>query len=196
MRHSVELFPALEGLLQQTGRRRQDISHCFISVGPGSFTGLRIAVSAAKAMHLANKTHIVTVNTLDVIAANADPGSDFVVPVIDAKRGQFFTASYQGSDDGDGQRQVLPDCLATPQEILARCAALGGSTALLGEGLLHHGELFSGEGITLLPSTHWTPKAARVYALGKAKAAREEYADPLTLTPYYLRAPQVTIKRA
>ena len=197
MKHSAELFPSIERLLQKTSWTRQAISHCFISIGPGSFTGLRIAVSAAKAMSLANDTRVVAVNTLDVIAANAcrSVRTDYVAPILDAKRGQFFTAGYQRTDASAHLHKVFADCLQTPEEILSRCASLGGSISLLGEGLLHHRARFSGDRISILDPSFWMASAATVYALGKEKAARGEFSDPLTLTPYYLRAPQVTTKR-
>jgi len=123
MRHSAELFPAIRSLLDRFNREPQEIEHIYISVGPGSFTGLRIAVTMAKAMHLANpqrRTKIVAVDTLDVIAANAadlatdasshqPPASSIEYPassieniaaVLDAKRGQFFIAVYQRSGTG------------------------------------------------------------------------------------------------
>lgn len=110
MRHSAELFPAIHNLLDRFSRKPREIEHIYISVGPGSFTGLRIAVTTAKAMHLANpqrRTKIVAVDTLDVIAANADDYTDEknteldkIAAVLDAKRGQFFIALYQRSGTG------------------------------------------------------------------------------------------------
>jgi len=73
MRHSAEIFPAIERLLARFARKSQEIEHVYISVGPGSFTGLRIATTLAKTMYLAHppgRTKIVAVDTLDVIAAN------------------------------------------------------------------------------------------------------------------------------
>jgi len=70
MKHSAELFPAICNLLSRFEKKSQDIEQIYISVGPGSFTGLRIAVTLAKAMNLANSAKIVPVDTLDVIAAN------------------------------------------------------------------------------------------------------------------------------
>lgn len=114
MRHSAELFPAIHSLLDRFSRKPREIEHIYISVGPGSFTGLRIAVTTAKAMHLANpqRTKIVAVDTLDVIAANAidltaenpvaassrEPRTtshERIAAILDAKRGQFFIAVYQ-----------------------------------------------------------------------------------------------------
>ena len=71
MRHSAEIFPAVHKLLERFSRKPKEIEHIYISVGPGSFTGLRIAVALAKTMHLANAAKIIAVDTLDVIAANA-----------------------------------------------------------------------------------------------------------------------------
>jgi len=117
MKHSAELFPAIRTLLDHIGRKQQDIEQVYISVGPGSFTGLRIAVTLAKAMHLANSSKIVSVDTLDVIAANVidiDSPSDehrvssvenrvssieLIAPILDAKRGQFYIAVYQRISD-------------------------------------------------------------------------------------------------
>ena len=72
IRHSAEIFPAISDLLNRFSRKPDQIDQVYISVGPGSFTGLRIAVTLAKTMHLANATKIVAVDTLDVIAANAN----------------------------------------------------------------------------------------------------------------------------
>jgi len=71
IRHSAEIFPAIGNILDRFGRKPDQIDQVHISVGPGSFTGLRIAVTLAKTMHLANAAKIIAVDTLDVIAANA-----------------------------------------------------------------------------------------------------------------------------
>jgi len=71
IRHSAEIFPAIGDILDRFGRKPDQIDQVHISVGPGSFTGLRIAVTLAKTMHLANAAKIIAVDTLDVIAANA-----------------------------------------------------------------------------------------------------------------------------
>jgi tRNA threonylcarbamoyladenosine biosynthesis protein TsaB len=70
MRHSAEVFPAILWLLERFGKMPADIEQVYISVGPGSFTGLRIAVAIAKTMALASGAKIVAVDTLDIIAAN------------------------------------------------------------------------------------------------------------------------------
>jgi len=120
IRHSAEIFPALSNILDRFRRKPGQIDQVHISVGPGSFTGLRIAVTLAKTMHLANAAKIVAVDTLDVIAANAndyikeqnttinshskpspchsersEESPERIATITDAKRGQFFIAVYK-----------------------------------------------------------------------------------------------------
>ena len=71
MRHSAELFVSAERLLSQIGAGAEKIKHVYFAAGPGSFTGLRIAVTMAKMMAFANGAKIVAVSTMDVIAENA-----------------------------------------------------------------------------------------------------------------------------
>ncbi len=72
IRHSAEIFPAISDILNRLSKKPENIEQVHISSGPGSFTGLRIAVTLAKSMHLANAAKIIAVDTLDVIAANAN----------------------------------------------------------------------------------------------------------------------------
>jgi tRNA threonylcarbamoyladenosine biosynthesis protein TsaB len=146
IRHSAELFPAVCGLLSRFNRHPDQIQHVYISVGPGSFTGLRIAVTIAKIMHLANAAKIVAVYTSDCIAANAADYTqtegkklEKIATILDAKRGQFFVAAYKNSD---GQWiKTLPDCLMTPQEFVYKFADTKEPIWLLGEGLVYYKQL-------------------------------------------------------
>ena len=215
MRHSAEIFPAVHDLLDRFSRKPQEIEHIYISVGPGSFTGLRIAVTFAKTMHLANAAKIVAVDTLDVIAANAiDLTTDApshstgrltaesrvtsperIAVILDAKRSQFFIAVYQRNTQyaiRDTQyEKILPDCLMTAEQFLDKFARREKPVWLLGEGLVYYKDKFKAEGIRFLDEATWYPKAEKVHLLGWQKAQDEEFADPLALQPNYLRAPDV-----
>jgi len=207
VKHSAEVFPAVCGLLSRFNRRPDQIQHVYISIGPGSFTGLRIAVTIAKTMHLANAAKIVAVYTSDCIAANAadytqTKGKELkkIATILDAKRGQFFVAAYKNSD---GQWiKTLPDCLMTPEGFVQKFADTksrkGCPTAepiwLLGEGLVYYKHLFSAPGIEFLDSSFWCPHAAKVHLLGYKMACEGQFADPLTLKPLYLQRPDVKEK--
>ncbi len=193
MRHSAELFPAIATLLKRADKNPNDIAEIYISAGPGSFTGLRIAVSFAKTMNLAIGAKIIAINTLDVIAANviqihpdsAVGNSSFnrVAVILDAKRGQFFTAVYENEG---GWQKTLPDCLMTAEEFVQKYS---GQTPiwLLGEGLVYYKDKFKAPGIFFFDEHLWTPKASIVYRLGLEKSLANQFSDPLELQPIYLR---------
>ncbi|HPC95388.1 MAG TPA: tRNA (adenosine(37)-N6)-threonylcarbamoyltransferase complex dimerization subunit type 1 TsaB [Sedimentisphaerales bacterium] len=229
MQHSAEIMPAIAGLLRQSDHGPSDLDQVHISIGPGSFTGLRIAVAAAKAMHLANGVRIVAVDSLDAIAANVkdapcDPafqsisqesGIPRLATLLDAKRGQFFAAVYEyrrkdhepqpgdTSDEpdyripapaGGSWRKVLPDCLITAAELLDRFAAPGHPLLVAGDGLLYHLDQFRTEAVRILDARYWSPRAESIHLLGCQKAAGGRFSDPLTVAPFYLRGPEVTLR--
>jgi len=165
MRHSSEIFPAIRGLLDRFGRKPKDIEHIYISVGPGSFTGLRIAVSIAKIMHLASAVKIVAVDTLDVIAANVTNliledtvqnssheqravSPKKIAVILDAKRRLFYIAVYQRTSDGRQAtshgiwKKIFPDSLMTASQFLDRFSGKAEPVWLLGEGLVYYADKF------------------------------------------------------
>ena len=221
MRHSSELFPALVDLLEGHRFAPTDLGQIHISIGPGSFTGLRIAVALAKTMHLAHGVRIITVDSLDVVAANlADANHQPAVPsriaaLFDAKRGQFYASVYDRdaaapATDLDTEKQgtdyripaphnglwkkIAPDRLMTAQEILAGFAGTE-RIGLLGDGLLYHRDKFDPDRVVILPEHTWSPHARNVHHLGYQKACAGRFADPLALVPFYLRGPEVTLRR-
>ena len=199
MKHSAEIFPTVYGLLSKFCREPKEIEQVYISIGPGSFTGLRIAVTFAKTMHLANAAKIVTVETLDVIAANAtdyikekDANIEDIATILDAKRGQFFIAVYQNKQ-GQWVKSV-PDCLMTARQFLENFADRAKPLWLLGEGLVYYKDSFKANGICFLDNRYWSPHARKVHLLGWQKALAGQFADPLTLKPTYLRRPEAEEK--
>lgn len=201
MRHSSEVFPAICSLLNRFARKPEDIEHIYISVGPGSFTGLRIAVSMAKIMHLANAVKIVAVDTLDVIAANANDymrqkntGIERIAVILDAKRSQFYISVYQHTSNNIWKKSI-PDCLMTASQFLDRFSEKEKPVWLLGEGLVYYSDKFKAESIHFLDESYWTPRAEKVHMLGWKMACAGQFADPVTLQPRYLRRPEAEEKQ-
>jgi len=227
LRHSAEIFPAVRGLLERLKKKACQIEHIYISSGPGSFTGLRIATTFAKTMHLANAARIVAVDTLDVIAANvtgyieeknkattfnSEPKGPLaqteeqqfakrIATIVDAKRGQFFIAVYSRNKSSEQQttsegtwNKVLPDSLMTATQFLTQFAYKQTPICLLGDGLVYYKDKFRADGICFLDEKYWSPRAGKVHLLGWQMALKGHFANPLTLTPNYLRKPDVKIK--
>ncbi|MGB2806323.1 MAG: tRNA (adenosine(37)-N6)-threonylcarbamoyltransferase complex dimerization subunit type 1 TsaB [Sedimentisphaerales bacterium] len=207
MRHSSEVFPAICSLLNRFGRKPKDIEHLYISVGPGSFTGLRIAVSIAKTIHLATGVKVIAVDTLDVIAINTDDyirqekgGVEKIAVILDAKRSQFYIAVYQRMSDERRTaseriwKKSLPDSLMTASQFLDRFAGKDKPVWLLGEGLVYYADKFKAEGVRFLDEQYWVPRAEKVHMLGWKMASAGQFTDPVTLQPKYLRKPEAEEK--
>lgn len=220
MMHSAEIFAAIQSLLALLNRKPKEIEHIYISVGPGSFTGLRIAVTIAKTMHLANATKTVAVDTMDVIAANAislttqniAQGSihdsrftsyERIATILDAKRGQFFVAVYKRqestADNAENKpiklwQKILPASLMTTSQFRAKFADTNHPVWLLGEGLVYHKDKFKADGVRFLLERYWSPRAGNVHLLGWEMAQAGKFTDPLTLQPTYLRRPEAEEK--
>ncbi len=201
MGHAAELMPAMSDLCHQQGWSGRDIQAVFISIGPGSFTGLRIAVSVAKALHLATGCRIVAVPTVDVLAYNAHAQGLHVMVLLDAKRGMVYAARYAPVTLCPGDlapgRVAVGNLIRTSGPELADPAAYVAQSprplGLLGEGIDYHRAAISprlGKDVVELDRSLWPPTAAAVHALGWPLAQRGCYAAVHELTPIYIRPPE------
>ena len=199
LRHSAELFDSMNILLNRFKRKPADVAQIYISNGPGSFTGLRIAATFAKMMHLANKVKIVTVDSLDVIAANVDEycrqqgHAEKTAVILDAKRGRFFVAVYENCS-GSLQKKILPTCLMTTQQFKQQFDTGDKEIWLLGEGLVYYKDSFKTENLHILDESYWWPKAAMLHRLGWQMAQLGRFTDALALQPAYLQRPDIKMK--
>lgn len=99
-RHTVELAPALAGLLGRTGLSMGDLSALGVAIGPGSFTSLRVGLAFVKGLALARRLPLVGVPTLDVVAAAAPVQAIPLAAVLQAGRGRIAVGWYRASENG------------------------------------------------------------------------------------------------
>ncbi|NLX14548.1 MAG: tRNA (adenosine(37)-N6)-threonylcarbamoyltransferase complex dimerization subunit type 1 TsaB [Phycisphaerales bacterium] len=194
MKHTSELLPAVERLLCEQSWATDSLTDIFVSVGPGSFTGLRIGVTAARTLGWSVGSRIVAVPTLAVIACNAlefVPTPAHVAVVLDAKRQQVFTAAYALT--GGRYRPLFDACLVDPREFLARCPR---PLAVLGEGVDYHGEAVADSRVDVLPRELWPARAEHVLTVGLELADAGCYTLPGDLLPMYIRRPEAEEKWA
>jgi tRNA threonylcarbamoyladenosine biosynthesis protein TsaB len=191
LKHAAALVSILDALTRRHGWAPRDVREVYVSAGPGSFTGLRVGITAAKTLALALDARIVAVPTTDVLARNAPPGARNIVIVLDAKRGQIFTARYtrRGGDIVQDEAAHLD----TLQEMLARAPR---PVHLIGEGLPYHRAAMPADDLQVIvtPEESWRPRAAVVAHLGHALARAGHFTDPDRLTPLYLRRPEAEEK--
>ena len=127
--HSASLMPMIETVLDSAGVDISDVDRIAVSNGPGSFTGVRIGVCAAKALAHARGIPICSISTLEAMSHNIAHFDGAVVPMIDARRGEVYAAAFR-----DGKR-IMPDTAGPIEQILDkiedRIICLGdGATAL------------------------------------------------------------------
>jgi trans-2,3-dihydro-3-hydroxyanthranilate isomerase len=180
--HGTGLLPACRTLLEEGGVPVADLALVAVSHGPGSFTGLRVGVSAAKALAFSLGAELVGVSTLDVLAENAaeELAGGLVVPVLDARRGHVHAALYSGGPDGIIRRSedlVLPPDRLTPM--------LESPCTLLGDGVRRYPELATGRRV--LPEDRWRARASVVARLAVAIHAAEGGHSIHELEPQYRR---------
>lgn len=102
--HSEQLLPTVHSLMEMTGMTMAELDTVAITCGPGSFTGLRIGFSTAKGMALGLGKPLIPISTLDVLAQNGKGVNGLIVPIMNARRNQVYTAIYK-SDGAAVQRK-------------------------------------------------------------------------------------------
>ncbi len=184
MTHSEGLLPQLEQLLQRTKITKEEIELIAVSMGPGSFTGLRIGLATAEAMAYTWKCPLHGVNTLRALAYNL-PLEDLVFsPVLDAQKGNYYQALYQWQD---GQLvELAPLQVVSKAELVERIKALGQKALILGE-CRKLAALELPAAIRLAPQALVMPKASSVALLAQQEFNPEADKKIFGLEPYYVR---------
>jgi tRNA threonylcarbamoyladenosine biosynthesis protein TsaB len=190
LKHAADILPIIDRLIRARGWSPTDVEHLYISAGPGSFTGLRIAVTLAKTMAMATGVKLIAVPTMRVLASNAPAGARHLILVLDAKRDQIFTARFEREAGEWIERESQR--LDSLQAMLARSPR---PVYLLGEGIPYHQKFIPDDpGVIASPEEAWRARAAAVAELGMKMADAGQFADPFQLAPVYLRKPEAEEK--
>ena len=185
--HKAALMPAVDDLLQQQDWSANTLTDVFVSIGPGSFTGLRIGVTIARTLAWSVGAQIVAVKTLDGLARNAlslDKPPAHVAVMLYAQRAKAFAAAF---DLAEGRYvRVIDACMADPCEFLKRCPQ---PVAVLGEGIPKYREAIKASGANVLDEELWTPRAENIFEIGITKANTGQFTSARELLPLYIRRP-------
>jgi tRNA threonylcarbamoyladenosine biosynthesis protein TsaB len=184
--HSERLLAAVDRVLVDAGWTPRDLDGLAVAVGPGSFTGLRIAVSTVKGLALGLAVPVAAVPTLDAMAAGIPFASLPVCPVISARRDEVYASLYRW-EDGVMRREW--EYLALPPASLAE--RLTEPVILAGEGAAAVVSPYA----RLLPAPRRVPSPACVGALGLERLRAGEVVKAADLAPLYVRPPEAELKR-
>jgi tRNA threonylcarbamoyladenosine biosynthesis protein TsaB len=176
------LAPALKDLLLQVGWRTGEIQGGGVTIGPGSFTGLRVGVTTAKALAYAAKADVAGIDTLEAIAAVCPAEIDYLAIAIDAQRGQAVSGVFRRGPDG----WFLPTGAWQLADLDVWLAGLPPGIALAGPVLRGLSRELP-QGVRVLDPQFWLPTAAAVGRLAARRFARGERDDVWSLAPRYYR---------
>lgn len=197
--HTETLLPLIGRVLDQAGVTLPEIEGIGVSIGPGSFTGLRIALGTVKGFAYAMGQKVVGVTTLAALArtGNAWEGKEWeglVCPLLDARKGEIYAALFRRAYDGQ-LVQLLPDQVLLPQHWLAQITE---SCLFLGDGAAAYRELIQhscGARAHLLPFTTHHPRGAVIARMAWERLQAGRPDDLQSLVPVYVRAPEAVVKR-
>jgi tRNA threonylcarbamoyladenosine biosynthesis protein TsaB len=191
LKHAAGIVPIIDRLCQSRGWKPADVEEIYVSAGPGSFTGLRVGITVAKTLAFATGARVVAVPSVDVLARNAPPGWRNLIIVLDAKRDQIFTASFENQGGNPVPRE--PAHLDSLRAMLDRTPR---PVHLLGEGIPYHEKFIPKDDpdVHLTDAAAWQAHASVVAELGAAMARAGAFADPMPLTPIYIRKPEAEEK--
>lgn len=176
--HAEHLAPMAAAVLAEAGISVTDLDRVGVVVGPGGFTGVRVALAFARGLVIGTNVPAVAVTSLAALAGNVSAPNDTVIaPVIDARREQVYAGLY----DSDGDVLVTP-FVAAPKEALGQLLDKAGSRPVI----------LVGSGSSLLPPlSGWSPSTAddQIDAAVVARLASSAPKPSRPPRPLYLRAP-------
>ena len=181
-RHAQTLVAEIDAMLREQGVAPADCDVVAVSIGPGSFTGLRVGVVCAKTFAYATGCRLTSVDTLCAIASNSPADVSTVHVVSDAQRGELYLGIYEREADGVWSRK-------TDIEVVDGDAWSGQrleSDVVSGLGLDLFGARLA-DVCRVLPETLRIPQAMAVARVGEQRSRREQHDDPWTLEPFYIR---------
>ena len=191
--HSETLLPMVETVLKTAGFSINDVDLFACSVGPGSFTGVRIGVATIKGLAFGKNKPCIGISTLEALALNAIPFKGIVCPVMNARRGQVYNALFR-CENGSLTR-LCPDRALSVLELDAELAEKGEPYALVGDGIEEMTRVASKTAAECI-----SPLLTDQNAISVAKCAYRAFlggqnSTDAELKPVYLRLPQAERER-
>lgn len=190
--HSETLVPMIQQVLKNAGVVPADVDYYAASIGPGSFTGLRIGVVTIKSIAMAVERPCVAVSTLDALAYNVHDFDGIICPLIDARGDQVFTAIYAGASIPERLSDYMAKSISELAEDLKQ-SACGKPVLLVGDGAEKHISYLKEQladvasGCALASLEKRLADSASVAFVAAHLVGQGQVTDSDTLVPEYLR---------
>ena len=191
--HSETLMPHIKEVLRMANVRKEQLEGIAVSIGPGSFTGLRIGLAAAKAMAYALNLPIVGVSTLKALAFHYPVPGIRIVSLLDAQKGNAYRESYEWEH---GELCIVNPVEVLPiAEILAECAESGREVVVLGDIAARRirGKVDLPSNVSVAPAHLVMPRAACVAMLGLQELAAGHIDNVMNMEPVYIRRSEAEV---
>jgi tRNA threonylcarbamoyladenosine biosynthesis protein TsaB len=186
--HSVRLMPTIEQLLNDLDLAVDDLTHLAVTRGPGSYTGIRIGVTTAKAMSWARQIPLYSASSLAVLALNGARFGGWVVPMFDARRRRVYTGAFRM--DNHEIREKLPQQVITLNAWLQQLKESGEPVLFLGDDVVRFEEEIRstlGKQACFGTPQENIPRPASLAWLAYQKWSRQEQPEPPDFSPEYLQ---------
>lgn len=192
--HSQKLMPMIETMLNMSDLSIEDIDAIAVSVGPGSFTGLRISMATAKAISHVNNIPILSVNALESLAGNMDINNKKIYPILDAQRTQVYTAKYEYKNNELVELEEMD--VKEIDELIDIIKNSNEETIVLGEAVSKYYDKLSKIDNIIIPAvSHNVTKASSVCAIALAKYKKGEGIHSCyDVNPIYIRKSQAEVQ--
>ncbi|MEA3490087.1 MAG: tRNA (adenosine(37)-N6)-threonylcarbamoyltransferase complex dimerization subunit type 1 TsaB [Candidatus Omnitrophota bacterium] len=190
IRHGEILVPTIKDMLEKTGWKIEEIGLICVGLGPGSFTGLRIAAATVKGFAAVLKNKVVGVPTMDAMIMNFRGTRRSAAPLLDARKGKVYSCIYERR--GEAFNRTTDYLLMTIDELLD---TLNEKVVFFGDAIEKYRDKLNGHPLAeYTEDIDWYPKAADLGCLGLERS-REGSDAPGTLAPLYLHARECNISK-
>lgn len=193
--HSQTIMSMAEAMIKSCGYTPADVEAMAVAAGPGSFTGVRIGVAAAKGFAWGGELPCYGVSTLEAMALNLGVHQGYVLPVMDARRNQVYNALFHAQEEK--LQRLCPDRAIGLEELEGEIKTLDEPIFLVGDGsVLCYNMLAKTVPALVLPQAHrMHQRAAGVGLAANARILAGDPGDGATLEPNYLRLSQAERER-
>jgi tRNA threonylcarbamoyladenosine biosynthesis protein TsaB len=188
--HFGSLMPALDFLLKTSERDLNEVKGLAVAIGPGSFTGLRVGLSTAKGLCHGLDIPIMGISSLQALASQVLFPDLTITPLLDSRKGEFFTAKFVWSGKRELARKMDDICVKVDD----LPSMSSGQSIFIGNSYSSQAALLKriiGPQAPLAPPHFWNLNASAVGFLGLQRFLAGDFDNPESLKPLYLRPPDI-----